>query len=110
MEIILDSYGTFVQMKNKMLFIKLQDKENIYVPLDKLSTLVIFPGVRITSDVLFMLMRHQVDVVLQTRKSTVEGRVERNLLGSVSANRRNQLEFFYSKKSVDWIKELVLIK
>ncbi|MBY5959780.1 CRISPR-associated endonuclease Cas1 [Membranicola marinus] len=110
MEIILDSYGTFVQMKNKMLFIKPKDKENIYVPLDKIDTMVVFPGVRITSDVLFSLMHHQVDVVLQTRKGSVKGRVWNNRFGSIANIRKNQLKLAKKEIACRWVIEMITRK
>src|SRR5690606_10230422 len=103
MEIILDSYGTFVQMKNKMLFIKPKDKENLYVPLDKINTMVVFPGVRITSDVLFTLMEHQVDIVLQTRNGSVKGRVWNHRFGSIADIRKNQLRLARKELACRWV-------
>src|SRR5690554_5175943 len=83
MEIILDAYGTFVQMKNKMVLINPKDKENIYVPLDKINTVIVTPGIRITSDVLFTLIHHDIDVIMQSRNGDVKGRIWNNRFGSI---------------------------
>src|SRR5690625_6763262 len=110
MEIILDSYGTFVQMKNKMLFISPKDKENVYVPLDKIVTLIVSPGVRLTSDVLFSLMDHQIDVVFQTRRGHVKGRVWNHQFGSIADIRKNQLKLFRGVVACQWILGIIVSK
>jgi|SRR5690625_16488 len=110
MEIILDSYGTFVQMKNKMLFISPKDKENVYVPLDKIVTLIVSPGVRLTSDVLFSLMDHQIDVVFQTRRGHVKGRVWNHQFGSIADIRKNQLKLSRGEVACQWIIGIIVRK
>ena len=110
MEIILDSYGTFVQMKNKMLFIKPQEKEDIYVPLDKITTVVMLPGVRITSDVLFTLMHHDIDVVFQTRNGNVKGRVWNHRFGSIADIRKNQLKLASKQVACQWVTGIIMRK
>src|SRR5690625_133155 len=110
MEIILDSYGTFVQMKNKMLFIVPKNKENIYVPLDKIGTLIVTPGVRLTSDVLFSLMHHQVDVIFQTRRGYVKGRVWNHEFGSIADIRKNQLRLAKGELACRWMINMIFRK
>lgn len=110
MEIILDSYGTYVQMKNKMLLVKPKDKENIYVPMDKLRSVVISPGIRITSDVLFSLMHHKVDVVMMTRRGNVKGRVWNHQFGSIADIRRNQLKLANKPVACRWVLGMIMRK
>jgi len=110
MEIILDSYGTFVQMKNKMLFIVPKNKENIYVPLNKIGTVIVTPGVRLTSDVLFSLMYHQIDVIFQTRRGYVRGRVWNHEFGSIADIRKNQLRLAKGEVACRWTIEMIFRK
>lgn len=107
MEIILDAYGTFVQMKNKMVLINPKDKENIYVPLDKINTVIVTPGIRITSDVLFTLIHHDIDVIMQSRNGDVKGRIWNNRFGSIADIRKNQLKQAKNELACRWVTEII---
>lgn len=109
MNIVINSHGVSLQAENGHFAIVSLDGKKL-IPTSEVDTISIGIGTRISSDAVLLALDNEIEVLFNNEMNVPQGRVEKSLLGSVSANRRNQLEFFYSKKSVDWMKELVLIK
>jgi CRISPR-associated protein Cas1 len=67
-------------------------------------------GARISSDAVLLAIESEIDVLFVDGLGMPKGRVWSIKYGSVSDIRRQQLEFLYSPKAVDWVKDLVIEK
>jgi len=109
MEIILNSYGVSLQ-KEKNLFCVLSHEGKQLIPPRDIKSISVSKGARISSDAVLLAIENEIDVFFINKMGMPQGRVWSNQYGSVSTIRKNQLEFMYSKRSVEWVKELVAYK
>lgn len=109
MDIILNSYGVLLQKENNLFAIKSHEGKKLIPPRD-VKSISISKGARISSDAVMLAIDNEIDVFFISSDGMPKGRVWSNQYGSVSTIRKNQLEFTYSPKSVEWIKELVAYK
>lgn len=109
MNIILNSYGVLLQKENNLFCIKNHDGKKLIPPRD-VKTISISRGARISSDAVLMAIENEIDVFFIDKTGMPQGRVWSNQYGSISTIRKKQLEFIYSKKSLEWVKELIIYK
>lgn len=109
MNIVLNSFGATIQKENGLFAISTSEAKQIIHPRD-VKTISVTKGARISSDAVLLAIEHEVDVLFVDGLGMPKGRVWSIKYGSVSDIRRKQLEFFYSKAVIPWVKELVLEK
>ena len=109
MHIILNSFGASIGKENGLFAVSTAEGKQLLAPRD-VSTITISKGARISSDAVLLAIENEVDVLFVNNVGQPLGRVWSIKYGSVSDIRRKQLEFFYSPKAVDWVKELVVEK
>lgn len=109
MELVLNSYGvSLIKEHNSLVVIHNDDKQKI--PIDKLKTILISKGAKISSDAAILAINNEVEILFVDGTGKPEGRVWSIKYGSVSTIRHKQLDFSLSKKSVKWIKEIIIEK
>ncbi|HRP56369.1 CRISPR-associated endonuclease Cas1 [Agriterribacter sp.] len=106
MNIILNSFGVSLQKENNLFAIFSQEGKQLIPPRD-VKSISISKGARISSDAVLLAIENEVDVFFINQLGMPQGRVWSNRYGSVSTIRKNQLEFIYSSRSVEWIKQQV---
>lgn len=109
MNIILNSYGVSLQKENNLFCVISHEGKQLIPPRD-VSSISISKGARISSDAVLLAIENEIDVFFINRSGVPQGRVWSNHYGSVATIRKNQLEFIYSEKSVQWVKELIAYK
>lgn len=103
MDLVINSYGVLVQIENGLFTISSPEGKQSFPP-DVVKTISIGKAARITSDVILVAIKNNVDILFVNDMGHPEGRVWSVQYGSISTIRRAQLNFLYSPKSVDWVK------
>ncbi len=109
MHIILNSYGTSLQRHQDRFVIYTQEGKDHIAP-SQVRSISISRGAKVSSDAVLLAIEHEIDLLFIDAKGMPKGRVWSVQYGSISTIRKNQLEFIFSKKSVQWIKELLQYK
>ena len=109
MELVLNTYGTSLTKENNALVVHHKDGKQ-KVPINKLKTITISKGAKISSDAALLAIENEVEILFVDHTGKPQGRLWSIKYGSVSSIRRKQLDFTLSKKSIQWIKELIVQK
>ena len=109
MELVLNTYGTSLSKENDSLVVNHKDGKQ-KIPIEKLKTISISKGAKISSDAALLAIENEVEILFVDGTGKPQGRLWSIKYGSVSTIRRKQLDFTLSKKSIQWIKELIANK
>ena len=109
MHIVLNTFGASLQKENGMFMVHHTDGKQTLDP-SKIKTISISKGASISSDAALLAIDNNVEVLFVDGIGKPQGRLWSVKYGSVSDIRRKQLEFIYSPKSVEWIKEIITKK
>ncbi len=109
MELVLNSYGTSLVKQNGNLVVIHNEGKQI-VPIDKLKTILVSKGSKISSDAALLAIDHEIEILFVDGSGKPQGRLWSIKYGSVSTIRRKQLDFTFSEKAVEWIKGLLMDK
>ncbi len=109
MELVLNTFGTSLIKENGNLVVVHKDGKQI-IPLDKLKTITISRGAKISSDAALLAIDNEVEILFVDGTGKPQGRLWSIKYGSVSTIRRKQLDFTFSKEAVNWIKEVLMQK
>ncbi|RMG84586.1 MAG: CRISPR-associated endonuclease Cas1 [Bacteroidetes bacterium] len=110
MNIVLNSFGAAIHKKNGLFEVSVADGKKQSIHPKDVKTIMVSRGARISSDAVLLAIEHEIDVLFVDGTGLPKGRVWSVRYGSISNIRRNQLEFFYSPRAIDWVKELVVEK
>jgi len=109
MQIILNKYGIEIKVHNDMF--RVIHQKNIHdVPVNKVSSILINKSVKLTSNVMFLAIENEIEIILISKTGKPEGRVWSHKYGSISKIRKNQVEFTKTKEAVNWIKSIIIKK
>lgn len=108
-DLILNTYGTTLARENENFSVMHKDGKQMIAP-DKIKTVSISKGAAITSDAALLAIQNEIDIVFVDSAGKPVGRIWSVKFGSVSTIRRRQLDFSFSKKAVDWIKDITVRK
>lgn len=106
MQLVLNNYGISLSRENEAFVVKTNDGQK-RVPVSGVSSILINKGAQITSDAIQLAIENEVEVVFLDKVGEPIGRVWSAKYGSISTIRKGQLQFSYSFKAVDWIKEMI---
>jgi len=106
MHIILNSYGASLQRHQDRFVIYTQEGKDHIAP-SQVKTISISKGAKVSSDAVLLAIEHEIDLLFIDPKGMPRGRVWSVQYGSISTIRKNQLEFIFSDKAVEWIKSLL---
>jgi len=109
MELILNTYGTTLTKDNDA-FVVVHSDGKQRIPTDGLKSIQIGKGAQITSDAAMLAIEREIEVLFVDNSGKPVGRIWSSKYGSVSTIRRGQLDFCFSKKAVEWIKEMIMQK
>ncbi len=105
MELILNSYGASLTRDNENFVIIYKDGKQT-VPPAGMQSISISRGAQITSDAVMLAIEREVEILFVDNSGKPVGRIWSSKYGSVSEIRKKQLEFTFSPKAIDWIKEV----
>lgn len=109
MHIVINSFGSALLKENGLFVIRTEDGKQQVFP-DKIKSIRIARGARISSDAALLALENQIDVLFIDPGGMPAGRIWSGKFGSVSDIRRKQIDFSVSPAAVDWIKELIIKK
>lgn len=109
MHVVLNSYGTSLQREGGRFVVYTQEGKDYIVP-DQVRTISVSKGAKISSDAVLLAIEHEIDLMFVDGKGSPKGRVWSVKYGSIATIRKNQLEFIFSPKAVDWVKQLLAYK
>jgi len=106
MELIINTFGTALLRENEMFLVENKETSR-RIPPDKVKSIVISRGARISSDAALLAIEHEIDVMFVDNTGKPVGRLWSVKYGSISNIRRKQLDFIQKPVAVDWIKTLI---
>jgi CRISPR-associated protein Cas1 len=106
MELVLNTFGTSLIKENNNLVVVHKDGKQI-IPLDKLKTILISKGAKLSSDAALLAIENEVEILFVDDIGKPQGRLWSIKYGSVSTIRRKQLDFTLSPHALKWIKEIL---
>lgn len=105
MDLILNTYGTSLTRSNENFVILHKDGKQV-VPPAGLKSISISKGAQITSDAALLAIEKEIEVLFVDNSGKTVGRIWSSKYGSVSSIRKRQLEFTFSPKAIEWIKDV----
>ncbi len=109
MELVLNTFGTSLQVENQLFLVVHADGKQWIDP-EKLRSISISKGARLSSDAALLAIEHEIEVLFIDASGKPAGRLWSVKYGSISTIRRGQLAFTESPASISWIKELICEK
>ncbi len=109
MDLIINSFGTCVGCEQDGFVVHHKDGKQ-RIPSVGIKSIQLSKGAQISSDAILMAIEKEIDVLFLTRSGEPMGRIWSNKYGSVSAIRKGQLTFTFSKEAINWIKDIIIQK
>ena len=114
MQLHINTYGTYVHVKDQMFDIRVRDKDgqvkNTTYASSKVTSIVMTTGVSLSTDAVRLAMRNNVDLIFVEQDGTPMGRVWHSKLGSTTKIRKSQLEASLSAVGVQWVRAWLMAK
>lgn len=102
MNLILTHKGTEVSIYRGLFTIKNKTGTHRLAP-EKIKSMVLAVGIRISSNAMLMAIENEIDILLVDETGHPQGRIWSHKFGSISSLRRKQLEFAESKRAGAWL-------
>lgn len=109
MHLVINTFGATLQKENGLFVVSTPEGKQSFPP-DIVKSISISKAARITSDAIILAIKNEVEVLFVNDVGNPEGRVWSVQYGSISNIRKAQINFLYSKKSLEWVKELIYQK
>jgi CRISPR-associated protein Cas1 len=109
MNLIINSFGAVLQKENHLFLVVTDEGRQTFLP-DKIKSISLGKSAKVSSDAIFLAIKHEIDILFVNDIGMPEGRVWSIKYGSISNIRRAQLNFIYSKSVIVWVKELIIEK
>ena len=106
MQIVLNKYGIEIKVHNGM-FRVIHQKEIHDIPVKKVSSILINQSAKLTSNVMFLAIENEIEIILVSKTGKPEGRIWSPKYGSISNIRKNQVGFGKSSDAIEWIKGII---
>ena len=112
MQLFINTYGTYVHVKDDMFEIKTPDdkdkkspKRVNHIAAQKVSSIVMSKGAALSTDAIALALKHNIDIVVVHRDGHPMGRFWHSKLGSTTSIRKRQLETALGEQSLFWVKK-----
>ena len=93
MQLIINTFGTSLRRKGDRLIIKSPSAERpVEISAHKVQSLVIATGVHLSSNIVQLASKHNIDIVFLDKSGHPTARVWQTKMGSTATIRRRQLE------------------
>lgn len=114
MQLHINTFGTYVHVKDQMFDIRLREKDgqikSTPYSANKVTSIVMTTGVSLSTDAVRLAMRNNVDLIFVEQDGSPIGRVWHSKLGSTTKIRKAQLEASLSAEGVRWVRAWLLTK
>lgn len=109
MQIFINTYGTYVHVKDEMFQIKVPEKEKDttkvnHIAAHKITSFVMSKGAALSTDAIALALKHNIDIVIVENNGHPMGRFWHSKLGSTTKIRKEQLKASLNEIGVEWIK------
>lgn len=109
MQIFINTYGTYVHVKDDMFQIKIRENKTKPVKVNhiaahKITSFVMSKGAALSTDAIALALKHNIDIVIVENDGHPMGRFWHSKLGSTTKIRKEQLKASLDSTAVDWIK------
>ncbi len=109
MQLVVNTYGSFIQKEGDLFKVKLEDKV-IEISSKKISSILVATAATITTDAIKLAMDNNIDIIFLNEFGDPYARIWHSKLGSTVAIRRKQLEVSSTKDGFEMAKGWVLRK
>ena len=106
MQIVLQQIGAYLHKKGEAFEVRTADGSHKISPA-RIDSILISPGVKISSDALLFAIKKQIEVILLDGKGSPMGRIWSHQYGSISSIRKQQVHFGEGKSGAMWITGLI---
>jgi CRISPR-associated protein Cas1 len=111
MQLIINTWGTYVHVKDDMFEVRVPVEDNPprkqCIASRKITSILLSKGAAVSTDAIIMAMKNNIDIVVLERDGFPVGRFWHSRLGSTTRIRKKQLETSMGKTGVLIIKHLV---
>ncbi|WP_247653529.1 CRISPR-associated endonuclease Cas1 [Flavobacterium sp. CS20] len=109
MQIFINTYGTYLHVKDEMFEIKIREDKTKPVKINhiaahKITSFVISKGAALSTDAIALALKHNIDIVIVENNGHPMGRFWHSKLGSTSKIRKKQLEASLNQEGLKWVK------
>lgn len=109
MQIFINTYGTYLHVKDEMFEIKVREDKTLPVKVNhiaahKITSFVISKGTALSTDAIALALKHNIDIVIVENNGHPMGRFWHSKLGSTTKIRKQQLQASLNEVGVKWIK------
>jgi len=108
-QLVIDTYGASLGVKDSMFCVKTEDDSRRVSP-DKVDSILITRSASVSTTAIQLAIEKGIEMVFMDRGGTPYARIWSNRFGSITTIRRKQLEFSRSKAAMGWLKKLVIRK
>ncbi|CAN5289858.1 CRISPR-associated endonuclease Cas1 [soil metagenome] len=113
MQLYINTYGTYVHVKDEMFEIRLKVKEEVtkkHFAASKVKSIIMTTGSALSTDAVKLAILNNIDIVFTEQDGKPLGRVWHSKLGSTTRIRKRQLEASLNITGVQWTKNWLLAK
>jgi len=116
MQLFIDTYGTYVHVKDEMFEIRIPEEENKkeykkhHFAAKKVTSILMPKSAALSTDAIILALKYNVDIVFIDFDGHPIGRVWHSKLGSTTRIRKAQLQASMNIVGVKWVKEWVGMK
>ncbi|TXK33287.1 CRISPR-associated endonuclease Cas1 [Pontibacter qinzhouensis] len=115
MQLYINTYGTYVHIKDEMFEVRIKEKETNDVKkhhfaASKVTSIIMTTGAALSTDAIRLAIINNVDIVFTEKDGQPLGRVWHSKLGSTTKIRKRQLEASLNGIGVQWTKAWLLTK
>lgn len=109
MQIFINTYGTYLHVKDDMFEIKVrEDKKQPFkvshIAAHKVTSFIVSKGAALTTDAIALALKHNIDIVIVENNGHPMGRFWHSKLGSTTKIRKQQLIASLNNTGLYWIK------
>lgn len=109
MQIFINTYGTYLHVKDEMFEIKIREDKDKPVKVNhiaahKITSFVMSKGASLSTDAIALALKHNIDIVIVENNGHPMGRFWHSKLGSTTKIRKEQLVASLNATGVSWIK------
>jgi CRISPR-associated protein Cas1 len=106
MEVVINTPGTKLSVDNGMLMVRNND-EYQRLPLKSISTILVYRGSSLTSDLIYAAVENNIDILFGTRSGKPVARMWGNQFGSIATIRKKQIIFSQGEACGGFIKGVI---
>lgn len=109
MQLVINSFGSYLYVKESCFALKVEDKRTKISP-KKVSSILIATKASLSVDAINLALKNNIEIQFLDEYGQPGGKIWHSKLGSTTAIRRRQLEITETKKGTEIVKDFMLTK